>query len=654
MKTCPKCNRTYDDASLNFCLDDGEWLKDEEGPNGESTKILPSTADPGEAQTRQNLRSTDQTAVLPAATDPGIRKQRKTGLMIIIGAVIVAVAGVAVYKWGPFSSNPESAGLPQIETERLTGSGTIDEATISPDGKFLAYVEIREERLSLHVKQIETNSTVEILREGEFEDINNVRFSPDGNFVYFAAIDKSKRMSIYKVAGLGGSPVPIPIQSMSFSLSPDGSRFAFYEDDANTTETAISLANADGSGTRKLLSRSGMKWLDSATAWSPDGEQLLVVEGDDDRPPEPTLSLSAFSLKDNTVTNLGTSRWERISEMVWSPNGRFIYLAGQRAAGEPMRVWRVSASTGEAVQITTNDKPYRDMSITADGSRLVTTEVEVRSGVWVSPDLDPMNSVEVLPGRGDTWGLNWLPDDRIVYISDQSGAPEVWVMNSDGSDQKQITNDRIPKSEPTVSPDGKTVAYSSPVDGFQIFTVPVTGGNPKRVDTKLIGPANPVFSGDGKYLAFTSWADGKQSIFRIPVAGGPSERLTEYFASEPAYSPDGSLIACYFLKGDDEFFSLGIIPADGGLPVKTFEIPPPSFGSIAPVWSPDGKQITYVVAAALKADLWAQSVDGGEPVRLSEFSRPWMGRQAYSRDGKRIAVTRGERITDVVMLRGLE
>ena len=184
--------------------------------------------------------------------------------------------------------------------------------------------------------------------------------------------------------------------------------------------------------------------------------------------------------------------------------------------------------------------------------------------------------------------------------------------------------------------------------------MPVTGGNPKRVDTKLIGPANPVFSGDGKYLAFTSWADGKQSIFRIPVAGGPSERLTEYFASEPAYSPDGSLIACYFLKGDDEFFSLGIIPADGGLPVMTFEIPPPSFGSIAPVWSPDGKQITYVVAAALKADLWAQSVDGGEPVRLSEFSRPWMGRQAYSRDGKRIAVTRGERITDVVMLRGLE
>lgn len=653
MKTCPKCSRTYDDASLNFCLDDGEWLTDDDSGGGESTKILPSSTDPSEAETRQNLRSTDETAVLPAATDPISHRKQKIGLLIAAGILVAAAAGLAVYKWVPLSDAPDSVAMPQIETEKLTGNGTIDEATISPDGKFLAYLEVRNERLSLHVKQIETGSTVEILREGEFEDINNLLYSPDGNFVYFSAIDKAKGVSLYKVAALGGSPVPIPIPSSTFSLSPDGSQFAFFEDNAKTTETSINVANADGSGMRKLLTKTGKKFFEGATAWAPDGDRLLVVEGDDDRTPEPALSLALYSLKDNTLTSLGSGRWERVGTAAWSSTGKFIYLLGNRAAG-PLRVWRVSASTGEAVEITKNDRTYRDLSITTDGTRAVTTEVELRSGVWVSPDLDPMKAVEVLPGRGDTWGLSWLPDGRILYISDQSGAPEIWIMNADGSGQKQITNDRISKSDPSVSPDGKTVAYSSPIDGFQLFTVPVSGGSPTKIDTKLIGPENPAFSNDGKYLAFSAWANGKRSIFRIPVAGGDPERLTEYSASEPAYSPDGSLIACYFLAGSDRFASLGLIPSDGGPPVKTFEIPLTVNNGRAPVWTPDGKQITYVVAIASTADLWAQPAEGGDSVRLSQFSRPWMARQAYSRDGKRIAITRGERTTDAILLKGLE
>lgn len=654
MKTCPKCRRPYEDETLNFCLDDGAWLKDDDPAGGESTKILPSTTDPGEAKTRQKFGTTDETAVLPEATDPGVRKRRNTGLLIAAGAVIVAATGLATYKWVPFSDPPGYEDLPQIETERLTGSGTVAKAAISPDGKFLAYAELKDGKESMYVKQIETNSTVEILKEGEFENINNLLFSPDGNFVYFAAIDKQRNMSIHKVAALGGSPVPVPIRSLTFSLSKDGSRIAFFQDNAKTTETAISVAKADGSGIQKVISKSGKQWLAASTAWSPEGDQLAIVEGDDDRSPEPTLSLAIYSLKDGARTSLGSARWDRIIAVLWSPTGRFIYLTGNREAGAPLSLWRVSASTGETVQITKNDRSYHELSITSDGSRLVTTEGEVRTGVWVSPDLDPMKSVEVLPGRGDTWGLNWLPDGRIVYVSDQSGAPEVWVMNADGSDQKQLTNDRVSKSEPTVSRDGKTIAYSSPIDGGQLFTVPTSGGNPSRLETKLTAPANPAYSRDGNYLAFSAWVDGKQSIFRILVAGGTSERLTEYSAMEPAYSPDGSHIACYYFKSDEEFLTLGIIPAAGGQPIKSFEIPLATMTWMAPVWTPDGKQITFTVAPAETADLWAQPVDGGTAVRLSELPRPWIARHAYSTDGKRIAITRGERITDTIMLKGLE
>lgn len=640
---------------MNFCLDDGEWLDPDEVEN--DTRILPSDRQPSEAPTRQKIARTDETAVLPtdALEKSQLERTGKPSMKAVFGAVlaliIVLAAGFGFYRMYRPTGTPKP--LPTVESERLTGDGKVREAAISPDGKFLAYLDIRGNEKAMRVKQIETNSTVEILKEGDFEDINNVTFSPDGNFVYFGGIDRDRKISVYKVATLGGTPISVPIKAMTFSLSPDGKRIAYYEEDGKTTETAISVANLDGTGARKIASRNGRKWIDPGTSWSPDGNSLIICEGDDDREPNPLISLAIYSLKDETVRSLGSGRWDRIdnSGIAWDPSGDSVYLIGSASGGEPMRIWRVSIPDGETAELTNNEKDYRGLSITADGTRLVTSEEEIRSGIWVSPDLDPMNAVEALPARGDTWSLDWTPDGRIVYISNQSGAPEVWSMNADGTDQKQLTNDRIAKSTPSVSPDGKTVVYHSPIDGFQLFKVPIGGGSPSRIETGQTGPEDASFSPDGKYIIFTAWPDGKQSIFRMPAGGGRAERLTNYFSVEPRYSPDGSAIACFFIAPDDQYLSLGVISAEGGAPVKKFRVPLTSATSRGPLWTPDGKSINYLVLEGEKTDLWAQPLDGGDPVRLTDFDRPWIQRRAYSRDGNRIAITRGESLRNAVMLK---
>lgn len=656
MKTCPKCKSTYDDETLNFCLEDGEWLNDP-GTDGEATRSIPAQRDPSEAPTKQKLVETDETAILPTGAVRESPDPRRKGAhwKFTVPAVIVLFALIAgaylLYRqiliWELVTREPD------IEVERLTGDGKVREAAISPDGKLLAFLEVKNDTSALLVKQIETNSTVEILKENVFANINNVVFSPDGNFVYFSAVDSEKRTAIHKVPSLGGTPVMVPIAAMSFSLSPDGKRIAYYGDDAETTETLISVAGADGADPRKIVSKSGNTWVEPGIAWSPDGDKLIFVEGHDDRLPNPELSLSVYSFDDESIKPLGSSLWRRIDDdgIVWDPSGSFLYVTGEQAGSEATQVWRVSYPAGESVRLTRNRQGYRGLSITSDGSRLVTIEETLRTGVWVSPDLDPMRAIEVLPGTGDTWGISWTPEGKIVYVSDRSGAPEVWMMNADGSDQRQLTNDRLPKLEPVVSPDGKAVVYFSPVEGFQLYRVPITGGNPSRIATGQIGPESPDFSKDGKYIVFSAWTGGKQSLYRIPAAGGKSERLTDYPSNEPNYSPDGSMIACFYLPGDAQFPSIGIIPAEGGSPVKTFDVPTTTTTSRGLVWTPDGKQVTYIVINGEKSDLWSQPVAGGDPVRLTDFGRPWIARRQFSWDGSRVAVTRGEGFRDALILK---
>jgi len=662
MKTCPKCNRSYEDGSLNFCLDDGEWLQ-EEGSEAPTRSIPPEvTDDPAEARTRLKTSRTEETEVLPTRAikdrSDGSRDSAKR-TYLYAGAALVAVlaaAGYGLYTWSPFSSNQmDEAPAPEITIERLTGDGNVREAAISPDGKFLAYLEIENNSKSLRVRQIETNSSVEILKAGDFEDIDNVIFSPDGNFVFFSGMNKERKVSVYKVATLGGSPIPVSITARLFRLSPDGTKVSYFVSNPETTETSISVANSDGSGARTIIRKTGKIWIDGATAWSPDGRKLLVAQGDDGRSPDPLMSLAIYDFEDGSLKPLGEDQWENIDErsLVWDPSGEFVFFSGNRSGGEALQIYRVSVPEGEAVQITKDDNNYRGLSITADGTRLVTTDMELRSGVWVSPDLDPKNSVEVLPARGDTWSLDWTPDGRIIYISDQSGAREVWIMDADGSNQKQLTNDRIPKTEPAVSPDGRTVVYGSPIEGFQIYKVSIEGGNPSRIETGTVGPESPIFSNDGKYIAFAAWPDGKQSIFRMPAGGGPAQRLTSYFSRAPSYSPDGERIACFFLDGDDQFFSLGIFPAEGGPPVKKFSIPASTVPDRGTLWTPDGKMVTYLVSDGEERNLWAQPVEGGDPVKITDFSRPWIQRRAYSKDGKQVAITRGENLQNAVMLSGL-
>jgi TolB protein len=231
--------------------------------------------------------------------------------------------------------------------------------------------------------------------------------------------------------------------------------------------------------------------------------------------------------------------------------------------------------------------------------------------------------------------------------SEQSGEPEIWIMDADGSNGRPLTSNKKFKTLPVVSPDGKYIVYS---EFGTLVRINIDGSNPLILD-QVPGADNPDVSHDSKWIIYSAWIDGIQRIVRIPIDGGEPQILTKARATEPRYSTDGSRFACFVQnESTNDYDQLAIFPAEGGEPLKTFPIHPNANIGRGPVWTPDDKGITLVVSPGELQNLWLQPIAGGEAKQMTNFGIPGVARRQYSRDGKRIALVRAEGIGNAIMI----
>ena len=646
MKRCPECRRDYHDDSLKYCLDDGTALL--EGPasfgDAATVSLRPGESAPGAGETATRLYGDSvtrrtRTRNLPAA-------------LIVAGLAVAAVLGYGAYRYlGSKDPAQPPRSAANLETRRLTGDGKTNEAAISPDGKVLAYTRIDGESWSLWIKQIATDSSIQVPTSSDLAQFTSLRFSPDGEFIYFnGAGTAGGPPTIYRVPILGGAPARVLVNATDVSFSPNGKRIAFGRVDQSTSESSIFVADVNGSGERRLAARKGKKFFNSGPVWSPDGKYVAVSTGDDDLLPNPDEGVVLISVDDGAEREVGTAKWASVTSVAWHPSGDSLIVAASDYDVVPGQLWEVSYPSGETRRLTNNLNGYQRVSMTADGKSIITMERYSRSAAWVSPDLDPAKAKRVMPDTGDTWGLAWMPDGRIVYASDQSGDAEVWVMNADGTDARQLTRDRVFKGFPDASSDGSWIVYSSADLGGRIKRISITDPNPAVVTETGFGQDNPDISPDDRWVVFSAWVDGTQRVLRAPLAGGEATVLTgDAVATEPRYSPDGTRFACLHIA-DPARPMLAIYPAEGGPPEKVLETPPGTVAHRGPLWTPDGRGVNLLVQRGDRSDLWVQPVDGGPAKQVTDFELPYIARRAYSRDGKRIALIRADNIRNAVMI----
>lgn len=241
---------------------------------------------------------------------------------------------------------------------------------------------------------------------------------------------------------------------------------------------------------------------------------------------------------------------------------------------------------------------------------------------------------------------NWSPDGRrILFMSDRvtdrnpdprgKRGPdfELFVMNANGANPRQLTFNEFDDEDPAWSPDGTRIVFVrdlNPVRGkldYDLFTIAADGTDERRLtDSRGVDDFQPNWSSRGR-IAFTSDRDGDTEIYTMRGDGSSVRKLTSNRVGEefPNWSPNGRAIA--FHRERNGAFHIYRMRARGGGAERLTSQP----GGGLPAWSPDGRMITFISEGAESPDVFTMRLgSGGRANRTSnkafDFAPDWQPR----------------------------
>ena len=266
------------------------------------------------------------------------------------------------------------------------------------------------------------------------------------------------------------------------------------------------------------------------------------------------------------------------------------------------------------------------------------------------------------------WGATSLFGTKIYFVSDRTGHKEVWSMDPDGSNQKQITSFKSISIMPAVSPDGakiaftsfargnpaifilstetgrrlsfynqvaslnatpdftpdgKQILYASSASGYaQIYVANLDGSSLKRISSSRAIEVEPkVNPKTGNDIVFVSGRTGPQQIFRMNFDGTGVERLTngEGEASNPSWNPDGQHIAFSWTRGY----------ATGNFNLFLMDVATRQFDQLThsegrnenPSWAPDGRHLVFMSTRSGSHQIYTMLADGTQVHQLTTSGR---------------------------------
>jgi Tol biopolymer transport system component/DNA-binding winged helix-turn-helix (wHTH) protein len=566
--------------------------------------------------------------------------------------IIMAAAIFAAYKFTRQPPHVVQSAIPQLmKITRLTTARNATRAAISPDGKYVVFVIDEARQRSLWLRQITANSDRQLIPPDEANYLD-IGFSPDGDYIFYQKAEFNNRPAFYKIPVLGGTPRKLEQKIFSPSLSPDGRQQAFtrLSDDGNVE---LWIANAaDGSAEQKLLTRRQPGFLNNPV-WSPDGKTIVCVAGN--IAAGRSSDLIEVRIADQTERTIVSEQWKFIGQTIWLPDGSGILTTVADYSFGPYQIWHVSYPDGKARRVTNDLSNYANVSLTSDSKHLVTVQSDIRPFVWVLPNAKTENAKQITssPGtRNDYWGFSWTPDGKIVYVSIAGGNHDIWVMNADGTNQKQLTFGEHSDFDPSVSPDGRRIVFASERSGnTKIWQIDINGGNPKQLTHGIASDYLPHYTPDGRAIVYTSNDTRNQALWKLPLEdNSPPVQLTNYNSSWGAVSPDNSRIAAWHFNEQRWQIELVVLPINGGEPIKSFAVSPTAKTWADIHWTPDGQAVGYIDTVGGIGNIWLQPLNEESPKQLTDFKTERIFRFAWSRDGKQITFSRGIETNDVVLI----
>jgi len=246
--------------------------------------------------------------------------------------------------------------------------------------------------------------------------------------------------------------------------------------------------------------------------------------------------------------------------------------------------------------------------------------------IWVmDPDgsnqrqLTHLNSLSIMPAVS--------PDGtKIAFTSYARGNPAIFILSTDTGRRLPFYNQVASmNATPNFTPDGKQLLYSSTASGWaQIYVANIDGSNLRRIsNTRALEVEPKVNPKTGTEMAFVSGRSGPQQIYRMNIDGTDVQRLTngEGEASNPCWHPNGQILAFSWTRGF----------ATGNFNIFLMDVATRNYNQLTqgagrnedPSWAPDGIHLAFMSTRTGTEQIWTMQANGTQVKQLTTAGRNW-------------------------------
>jgi serine/threonine protein kinase/Tol biopolymer transport system component len=572
-------------------------------------------------------------------------------------------------KPAPAKHTSEDAFM-QMQISPVTTTGNVHSVTISRDGKFLAYTQDSKEGHAIWVRQLGTGSTAKVVPGTEDAELEDIVFSPDGNYLYYRSQAEGSGLgNLWKVPSLGGTPQHLVTDvDSAVAFSPDGKRIAWIRISSKTNSSAVYLSDANGGNEQAISTLHFPDMYNSVgPGWSDDGKKLALARVDAKSPNGNMVQVMDLDTKE--VKPLGSRGFANLNRLSWLPDGSgIIFTAPLNTMTFNSQIWELTYPDGEARRITNDLNYYSGTSVTGDGQTLATVAWSITSSLWTSSAAGTAFSgpkqitsgIERADGRT---GIIWPTPGAILYSIYAGGAIKFASTTPDGSDTRDLALGNMSVLGPSACGDGKRFVFTSLGDdgSLKIYRADVDGSNAKAISP---GPINvlPACSPDGTFVVYLVSSGQAVSLWRASIDGGSATQISKTgdVVATPAISPDGKSVAVTYTPDVSKPAKVAVMNLATGAIEHAYDAPDgATFNQDAVslmTWTKDGRAILYPVIRGGVGNLWAQPVapspgaPNASPKQVTNFTDSRIFSFALSPDGKQMVLSRGRTVTDAVLI----